>query len=145
MKKVSFSNILVSINGFLSGASYSFPIYGNTPNCKNELIMTHYKTVPAYNAYSTDPLCIGIEEFDLCQKWKSAPISYEEFVRLVTEYKESRVVEPEKEQEEVKDFGYYIRMVLDHISEYYGFYVAAMVLTVILVYLLKQNDNFVIE
>lgn len=135
----------ISINGFLSGESYIFQIYGNTPNCMNELIMTQYKTVPAYNAYSTDPLCIGIEEFDLCQKWKSAPISYDEFVRLVTEYKDSKEVEEEKEKEEIKDFSYYIRLVLDHVSEYYIFYVAAMILMGILVYLLRQNDNFNID
>lgn len=135
----------ITIDNFISGASYKFIVYGNTENCKDELIMTQYKTVPAYNGYSTDPLCVGIEEYDLCKKWKSAPITYEEFVKLITKYKEEKVIEEIPIEDDDKGFNYYIRIIADFISLYYGYYIAAMVLIIVLVFLLRQKYSFKLE
>jgi len=135
----------ITIEDYLTGGSYSFPVYGNTDNCKHELIMTQYKTVPAYNAYSEDPLCEGIEDFDLCKKWKSAPITYDEFVKLVTKYREETVITEPPKQEIIKDFNYYVGIVIDFMSRYYAYYISAMVLFGVLVLILRQKDAFKIE
>lgn len=135
----------VTYNDYYSGSTCSFLIYGNTPNCKGELIMTQYKTLPAYNGYSADPLCVGIEEFELCQKWKTAPIDYEAFVEAVTEYRNKEVIEEEKEIKIEKNLDYYINLAIDLLAKYYMYYVLAMVLVGLLVLVLRQNDNFKIE
>ena len=135
----------VTIDEYPTGASYSFTVYGNTPKCQHEFIMTQYKTVPAYNAYSEDPLCKGIEEYELCQRWKSAPVSYENFKKSAIEYRESLNKEIVEVEEIEKDFDYYVKLVVSFLLRYYIYYILAIVLVAVLIILLRKNDTFKLE
>ena len=133
------------MNNFLPGVSYKFNIYGNTSSCKDEFVLTLYKTTPGYNSYSTDELCKGIEEFELCQKWRTAPITYDKFKELVLKYKKEKEPNIITDDENTKDFQYYLGLVISFVLRYNVYYISALIGIFILILILKQKDNFKIE
>ena len=145
--KYIFSNNTkeITMNNFLPGVSYKFNIYGNTSSCKDEFVLTLYKTTPGYNSYSTDELCKGIEEFELCQKGRTAPITYDKFKELVLKYKKEKEPNIITDDEDTKDFQYYLGLVISFVLRYNVYYISALIGIFILILILKQKDNFKIE
>ncbi len=43
---------------------------------------------PNYNPYYNDPICEGLNNLSICQKWSKVELDYEGFVKKVNEYKE---------------------------------------------------------
>lgn len=75
---------------FLGGTKYVFNFYSNINDaCNAKLLITKSITLPSFNHYSLDPLCKGIENYRLCNMWNVSNITMEEFVKKVTEYKNS--------------------------------------------------------
>ena len=60
-----------------------------TETCDDVLKTTILK-LPKYNKYSEDPLCEGIEEFDLCNSTYDKEIDYDTFVSRVETYKRTK-------------------------------------------------------
>ncbi len=56
-------------NHSVSGATLTYNIYSNDPNCSNQLITTKYITIPYYNYFSNIEACLDYPNFPYCQKW----------------------------------------------------------------------------
>ena len=136
---------IIVVDGFNPGKKYEFKVYGNTDNCKDKYIATKYVTLPMYNSYSTDKLCDGIEDFYLCKKWANVSLSYKEFVKRIEEYKNKNEIIIDDEEEVIKDLKYYIDYIIKLLLKYNTYYIIALILVLVLIYIIKQNDNFKIE
>lgn len=84
-------NSTVSDDGYAPNQSLELPFYASNEGvCRGYLISTKIVQLPPYNVYSEDPLCVGHEKFELCQKYSPVKVSsYDEFVRRVQEYIDS--------------------------------------------------------
>ena len=92
------------INDFNDGTKYRFFIKSNDKNCKDEVLLTKYITLPKYNPYYGDPICKGIESYELCQRWGAFNIgSYKEYKSKIEKYKAS-IAKNEVVQEKKKIF-----------------------------------------
>jgi hypothetical protein len=78
-----------------SNETYRFDIYSKDEMCGRVSSYTLYANIPAYNQYQSDPICSGIEDYTLCQKWLNNQYSYEDWKAKVQAYKDSLVVETE--------------------------------------------------
>jgi hypothetical protein len=94
----------VVVNGaFAPGMTYNLPFYASDEGvCKGYLITTKTIVLPNYNAYSTDPACIGNAEYELCKKFTSITLpSYSEFRQRLAQYiKDKNKPEENKPEEE---------------------------------------------
>jgi hypothetical protein len=87
-------------------------------------------TLPRYNEFSMDPVCIGAEEFSLCQRWGEISVSHEDFVIRVEEFKnrkQDRLIRQELRQEVPTWWD----RVLSFVGNYYMLLVLAVVLLVL--------------
>lgn len=67
---------------------YLVEIIGQTKEC-DAVLKTIDLLLPNYNKYSEDPICLGIEDFVLCQPTYDKEIDYDTFVSRVNTYKKT--------------------------------------------------------
>lgn len=133
----------LTISNLAANTSYRFDIYTNDIDCDLEVLYSHYVNTPPYNPYYQDEVCIGAEEYTLCQKWTNMKLSYEEFKQTVHKYKQSKVQKEIKEENEETIKGVY-----DYILEFYlnYYYIVLPVFIIggiaIIYYYNKKNDLF---
>lgn len=84
-----------SIVTSLSG-SYAFDIYSY--KCK-ESIMTKMITLPKYNIFYLDPLCEGLSNYSICQRWSTFSGSYDDFKKQVNKIKKEEETKKELKEE----------------------------------------------
>lgn len=133
----------INIGGFNPGVTARFLVKSNFGNCKGETISTTYVNLPNYNSYWNDPLCEGISEFSLCQKWTTSAINtYAAFKSEVIAYKLSLITD----ETEVEDEQYsesILSIVLQYILQYYYLFLIAIILIcLIVIYRLRKKDTF---
>lgn len=130
------------INDFNDGTKYRFFIKSNDKNCKDEVLLTKYITLPKYNPYYGDPICKGIESYELCQRWGAFNIgSYKEYKSKIEKYKASiaknEVVQEKKKEMNIKE------VILNFLLEYYVYILLGVIaICLILIYYLKKKDSF---
>ena len=76
---------------------YNYGIDGKNEECEQNVKVGEFEIKELKN-YSNDPLCIGIEEFVLCQKDYYKDMEYETFVSRVNTYKKTKKEKEEKEE-----------------------------------------------
>lgn len=64
-----YSQSELTLTGYQPGGSYRFDITSSQIGCSNEVLKSFYITLPVYNLNYMDPLCKGLEDYDICQKW----------------------------------------------------------------------------
>lgn len=106
------SNELILI-GYSPNKNYRFDFYG-TGNC-NQKIGSNYITLPAFNPYYNDPICIGVSH-SICQKWVNITYDYNTFVQEVNKIKQANINTNEEIIEEIP-LGIY-----DYILNFYKKY-----------------------
>lgn len=81
-------NAIVVSSAFDPGETYVLPFYASDDGiCKGYHILSKSITLPTYNYYSEDSLCVGHETYELCKKFTSINIdSQEEFENRVKQY-----------------------------------------------------------
>ncbi len=96
--------------------SYRFDVYMEDLYCKDELLYSHYVNTPPYNPYYQDPVCQGMENNALCQKWTNITLSYDEFKKKVEGLKQpTEKPTEEKSKEDVKGiYDYILELYLDY-------------------------------
>lgn len=104
--------------------------------CYGQVMGSRYVTLPNYNENSNDPLCEGIEEFSLCQKWGASPVSYNDFVSKTNEYREKKRLQQEQKIKEKVDDSFKTK-VLNFIVDYYIFLIGGIAVIVLLLVALK--------
>ena len=112
---------------------------------KQDLIEASQSPLDVWICQHYDELCKGIEEFELCQKWRTAPITYDKFKELVLKYKKEKEPNIITDDEDTKDFQYYLGLVISFVLRYNVYYISALIGIFILILILKQKDNFKIE
>lgn len=112
----STDNCEIVISNVEKNKSYKYWVYTTDSLCDEEVLYTHYITIPAYNKYYKDKLCTGIEDYKLCSKWLNTNMSYEEWQSKVNKYLKS-LEKKEEVIEEEKTEG-----IFDQIIAFYGSY-----------------------
>ena len=72
---------------FYHGSTIRYEIYSKDSNCPNILLLTKYITLPSYNSFADYDECQKYPDFKYCQKWASTTVSFEQFDKALSEYK----------------------------------------------------------
>ena len=92
------SNTVTECYGLKPGTSFYAYILGNTKDCDIKLKEEEIY-LDRINKFYGDPLCLGVEEFVLCQEIYDREITRETFENRINKYKESK---KQKEHEKLK-------------------------------------------
>lgn len=126
------------IKNYGENQKLSYRFYIDTPGCYGELLGSRAITLPNYNENSTDPLCVGIEEFSLCRRWNAAYTSYSDFEKRTSEYRKQKGLsaikeKPKQKQESLKN------RIISFVGDYYIYLVAAVAVVVLILIALKTK------
>lgn len=130
-----------TISNLKDGTNYSFSIYAKRGDCSYKLLNTVYVNLPRYNKYYKDPICNGLENYNLCQRWgEIGNINYETFKEKVEEYKKETVIE-----EEIKDNNKKSLSIIESLGDFWAKYYlyitigTIVLLTPIIIIVNKKN------
>ncbi len=130
----------ITIKNYTYASNYKF--YSNIDECKGLSIGTKYYTFPTYNRYYNDPLCEGINDFEMCKKWVKSNVSYDTFVSSVVKYKNSfnnqAVIDEPFEYEE--SFSDYLAEL--YVNYYYYFFIGIIVICVTIILISRRKNRF---
>lgn len=122
-----------------SGENLMFYVYPTDTFCDGKSIYTIRIQLPTYNKFYTDPICVGVENYSLCNKWSTHTLTYDKFVEDVKGYKESLNKEAPVQQDEEKGILYYI---IEFLTEYYYLVLIVIVIPIsIVAYIRSKKDN----
>ena len=129
----------ITITGLQPDRTYRYEVYSENEDCAETSLNVYYVTLPAYNAYYKDPICQGIEDYKLCNRWLKHSLSYDEFVKEVNAYKES-LNQPIEEKKETKEE---LNPMLQFVIDYYYIFIGLFVLGVgYVIYVRRKRDSF---
>src|SRR5574344_208178 len=120
----------INIGTYLAGSKVIVKIYSVdndiTTGCNNLLLKNLYINLPNYNNFSKDELCIGIEDYQLCQKWTNVNMTYDKFKKKVEAYRKSLEKEPDI-VDPIVDEETFLDKVFQFIASYYTIILIAIV------------------
>lgn len=125
----------IIITGFKSGQTLKFEIISPNDECGDELLYTKYIILPNYNQYYNDPVCKNTD-FSLCQKWVKNNYSYDEFVKLVKEYKNGSTNRNDKTN---NDSSY--RNIITFFIKYWYIYTLLIMLLIYIIYKIREEKK----
>lgn len=130
----------IMINGYNSGSTIQFIVYGNTDNCRGIELITNYVTLPSYNRFYKDPICNDVSNYKLCNRWTKVDLSHSEFIKRVEKYKEQ--IKDEQTtviEEEISLIEKMMMFLLD-----YGVYLFGGIIVIcsVLIFYFKRKDDF---
>ena len=105
------------LKNYQSGDTIIYNFYSNDADCLGTNLYTIRIVLPKYNQYYNNPICAGVEEYSLCQRWSSHNLSYDKFLEKVNQYKNEKIEESEKNKKEVDNdslFHYIIIFLTDY-------------------------------
>lgn len=138
---------IINISGFEENKTYEFSVYGVTygesvkfqQKKVHQIIpdteLTIYVTLPKYNQYYTDEVCVGNEEYELCNKWANHSLDHEEFVKQVQKYA-SLKEKKESIDSETQHFDYRY-----FLAEYSVLILTAISIVILIIIYLIQNSR----
>lgn len=86
-------------NTDIGGKSVAYNIYSNDANCKDELLITKYVTLPEYNNFSNIKDCQDYPEFKYCKKWMNTnDLTQEHFEDEFDKYIDRQIIKNTNEQ-----------------------------------------------
>lgn len=132
----------ITLKNFADGIKYRFFIKSNDSNCKDEILSTRYVTLPKYNIFYGDPICKGIEDYTLCQKWGSFTISnYNEYIKQINKYKDSL---SKSNEETIKtEETTLVQKIVSFLLKYYVvILISIIIICLTLIYYLSGKDKF---
>ena len=137
---VVYTNQETTLTGFIPGNSYNFVVKTNDSTCYDEMIKTIYVTLPIYNANYNDPLCQGLHDYDVCQKWGNYISDRSEFEKQIQKINTS-VNENDNQisQEEYKGIFDYLANIF--VNTYYIVLPIIIVVCLIGIYKLNKKDR----
>ena len=74
----------------IRNTSGQYTFYSSLNECYGIKLGSKYYTLPIYNIYYNDSLCIENRNYSLCQKWTEVPYSYDKFSEMIDEYNKSK-------------------------------------------------------
>lgn len=132
-----------TISNLKDGTNYSFDVYAKSGDCSYKLLNTIYVNLPKYNKYYKDPICNGIESYNLCQRWgEVGNIGYEIFKSKVEEYKKKSDVSTEIKEDNVKTRSI-IEILEDFWAKYYLYItIGTIVLLIPIIIIVKKKNKY---
>ena len=132
----------IVLRDFKDGMKYRFLIRSNDSNCEAELLSTRYVTLPKYNVYYGDPICKGIEDYTLCQKWGTFnAVNHDDYVGQVNKYKAS-LSKNKNNKEEEKELTVVEKIVNFFLKYYIIVLISIIVICLGLIYYISKKDKF---
>lgn len=135
-----FSGREITLTGFLPGKSYRFNIYSGDVSCGTSALSYIYVNTPVYNLNYSDPLCEGLQDYDICQKWGTYINNREQFEKEISKIKveeKTKTVE-EKQEEYVGIFGNLARLFA---NSYYIVLPIIIIIGLVGIYRLNKKDR----
>ena len=126
----------IVISGYPDDKKITYQIYTRVVGCYGKMLTTRYVTFPNYNEFSTDEVCIGAEEFSLCQRWGAVAVDYDTFVAEVKAYKEEKALRQELITFDKKKTFW--ERVFTFIGNYYAYLVSLVIIIILLISALKK-------
>lgn len=122
--------------------SYRLKFFSSINACYGETITSTYITLPGYNKYYKDPLCEGLGEYKICQKWINYNYDrtkFEEEIKKIDK-KEIEKLKQQQGREVVKGIYDY----LGEIYEKYYYIVLPIIIVggIILIMRLRKKEDF---
>lgn len=125
------------------GNDYKFSIIPYDIYCFEEVVMSRYVNLPAYNPYYNDPVCQGNEQYKLCQKWFKMDYSYENFVKNVNNYKENLNNEENiEETENMHTDDFLNKIIVGFLDNYVIILVTIIAICTIGISIISKKDKF---
>ena len=124
------------IEGYRDDSKVRYAIRSKGHGCNNATLITLYATLPNYNEFSADEICIGAEEFSMCQRWGAVSADYDSFVAKVKAYKELK--ENPLYPTEFKKEMTWLDYVFEFVGKYYVYLVSLVIIIVLLISALKK-------
>lgn len=84
------------------GKTYNFEIFTFSDICLLKKFRIITVNIPNKNPYYEDEICKDASEYSLCQKWTKVDISYNEFVKKVSEYIKNKNNNRENDTDNIK-------------------------------------------
>lgn len=129
----------ITITNLKPDRTYRYEVYSTNEECNDSSLNIYYVTLPAYNSFYKDPLCEGISDYKLCNKWYKTNITYDDFVKEVTEYKKN--LEKTENIETSQESG--INPIIDFILQYYYVFIILFISAVsYVIYVRRKRDSF---
>lgn len=131
----------VTSDDYTDGITVGFKVYANSGSCKGEYLITNYVTLPPYNRFYRDPICNGVNNYHLCNRFSRVTLSYDDFIKEVTNYKE-QLNKPDEVPKKEKD-NEIIEKVISFLSKY-SFYLFGGIIVICssLIFYLSRKDDF---
>lgn len=129
---------VITITNVTEPMVYKYGVYSDENYCDLSALATLYITIPAYNRYYKDDSCKGIENYKLCQKWSSVSITYDEFKRNISSYKESLI----KKEETKETYKSIYEIIFEFYLKYY-YIILPIIIVVgsISILIIKKREN----
>lgn len=130
-----------TITNLKDGTNYSFGVYAKASDCSYRLFNTLYINLPKYNKYYKDPLCEGLDNFSLCQRWgENGNITYDTFKTKVEEYKKKDVI---NDVEEIKkdETSTFIEQIGNFWAKYYLYITLGIIITLLPIIIVVNKKN----
>lgn len=130
-----------TITNLKDGTNYSFGIYTKSGDCSYRTFNTIYINLPKYNKYYKDPLCEGLEEFNLCQRWgENGNITYNTFKTKIEEYKKKDTINnTDKVNDEEKTT--LLEIIGDFWAKYYLYITLGTIITLTPIIIIANKKN----
>ncbi len=131
------NNIIYKI---LPGTILKLDVYA-TPSgiCDGFDVSIKTLSVPYFNIYKDDELCVGNEEYFLCKENVNTSITREEFEKKIKEYEKSKEI-IEKDEESVKKSEKKEGNIITFILDYYVYIIfVVIVIGVVTIIILLEN------
>lgn len=115
-------------------------IYSN--NCEEKLKTINFK-LPRFNMYSLNPLCEGIDgdDFALCGKYYDYDVSYDNFVKRVTNYRNTHDASKNEETINEKSLLDEVLNIIKDNYLYIGIAFGIIMVVILLILLIKKRKK----
>ena len=130
------SNEIV-IKGYSAGENVRYQIYPTKANCAKSYLANKYVNIPYYNKYYKDPLCEG-KNYSICGKWQRVTLTYDEFVKTISEYDKKDNQDIDVKNEEKNSI---FDMISKFIFDYYIFIIAGGTIIFVLTSVLRRKKS----
>lgn len=131
----------IVLKNYNSGENIVYNFYPNDTDCMDTVLYTIRITLPKYNEYYNNPICVGASEYSLCQKWSSHNLDYNTFINKVNEYKKVKEEEQEKDKKEVDNDSVFHYIIL-FLTEYYYLILIILGITILcMAYIRNKRDS----
>lgn len=132
----------MTFSSFKPNDNYKFEIFPDINACPDIETKYIYVSLPGYNPYYKDPVCKGVSNYRLCNRWSNNTLKYKEFVSQVEAYKKRGIKKnPENKVVKTDTMGY----IFDFYERYYMIILPFIIISIIgyIIYHNRRDDSLI--